>query len=100
VTNRQELVLAWDVAAAAIAQAQSQLKDVLQAALAEGPIAVNADVAWLDGPAVVELFETAASAGPIVWCTDRPDVRTSRTLDTPARWWQFRRRARHGALTH
>jgi hypothetical protein len=96
---RREVALAWEVATAAVAQAEAQLTELVNELVAAGPLAIDADVAWLPADRVSALFESAASAGPMVWCTDRTDVSTERAMGEPARWWQFRRRSRHGALT-
>jgi len=95
----QDLALAWDVAVAALAAAESDLRTTLTELAAQGPLVVDADVAWLVGDRLIAIFETAAAGGPVVWCTDRGDVAAGRALEAPARWWQLRRRARHGALT-
>jgi hypothetical protein len=99
VAELQDLRLDWDVAESAIAGAESELRTTLTGLVTQGPLAVDADMAWLAGDRLLAIFEEAAAGGPVVWCTDRSDVASGRALESPARWWQLRRRARHGALT-
>jgi hypothetical protein len=96
---RRELALAWEVAAAAVADAETALNELIVSLVADGPVAIDADVAWLPADRIAAILEAAAASGPVVWCTDRTDLSSSRALAEPARWWQFRRRSRHGALT-
>lgn len=96
---RRELALAWEVAEAAVSQAESQLSALLAELILDGPLAIDADIAWLPAGRINAILEATAALGPVVWCTDRADLAAGRALAEPARWWQFRRRARHGALT-